>query len=57
MEISCKYKIKETLTFETEQVIEYTSGIRDSCQTLPRHIQQLVDNIPDLELLNGTEET
>jgi hypothetical protein len=38
-------------------VIEYTSGIGDSCQTLPRHIQRLVGNIPDLELLNGTEAT
>jgi hypothetical protein len=57
MEIFCKYKIKETLITETEHVIEYTSGIRDSCQTLPWHIQRLVSNIPDLELLNGTEET
>jgi hypothetical protein len=47
---------KETLTTETEHVIEYTSGIVDSCQTLPRHMQKLVGNIPDLELLNGTEE-
>jgi hypothetical protein len=38
-------------------VIEYTSGIRDSYQTLPRHIQRLVGNIPDLELLDGTKET
>jgi malic enzyme len=57
MEISCKYKIKEILIIETEHVIEYTSGIGDSCQTLPRHIQRLVGNMPDLELLNGTEET
>jgi hypothetical protein len=38
-------------------VIKYTSVIGDSCQTLPRHIQRLVGNIADLELLNGTEET
>jgi hypothetical protein len=38
-------------------VIEYTSGIGDSFQMLPRHIQRLVGNIPELELLNGTEET
>jgi hypothetical protein len=57
MEIACKYKIKETLITEKEHVIEYISGIGDSCQTLPRHIQQLVGNISDLELLNGTEET
>jgi hypothetical protein len=57
MEIARKYKIKETFTIEADHVIEYTSGIGDSCQTLPRHIQRLVGNIPDLELLNGTEET
>jgi ribonuclease HI len=38
-------------------VIEYTSVIGDSCQTIPRHIQRLVGNIPDLEFINGTEET
>jgi ribonuclease HI len=38
-------------------VIEYTSGIVDSFQMLPRHIQGLLGNIPDLELLNGTEAT
>jgi malic enzyme len=57
MEISCKNKIKETLTTETEHVIEYTSGIGDSFQMLPRYIQRLVSNIPDLKLLNGTYET
>jgi malic enzyme len=56
MEIVRKYKIKETLKIETDPVITYTSGIGDSCQTLPRHIQRLVDNIPDLELLNISEE-
>jgi malic enzyme len=49
MEIVHKYKIKETLTIETDHVITYTSGIRDSCQALPRHIQRLVGNIPKLE--------
>jgi hypothetical protein len=38
-------------------VITYTSGIRDSYQALPRHIQRLVGNISDLELINGSEET
>jgi hypothetical protein len=48
MEIVRKYKIKETLTIKTDHVITYTSGIGDSCQALPRHIQRLVGNIPDL---------
>jgi malic enzyme len=56
MDIVRKCKIKETLTIETYHVITYTSGIGYSCQTLPRHIQRLVGNIPDLELLNGSEE-
>jgi hypothetical protein len=38
MEIVRKYKIKDTLTIETDHVITYTSGIGDSCQALPRHI-------------------
>jgi hypothetical protein len=37
-------------------VITYTSGIGDNCQALQRHIQRLVGNIPDLELLNRSEE-
>jgi hypothetical protein len=56
MEILRKYKIKETLTIERDHVITYTSGIGDGFQALPRHIQRLVGNIPDLELLNGSEE-
>jgi hypothetical protein len=56
MEIVRKCKIKEALTIETDHVITYTSGIGDSCQTLPRHIQRLVGNMPDLKLLNGSEE-
>jgi hypothetical protein len=55
VEIIRKYKIKETFTIETDHVITYTSGIGDSCQALPRHIQRLVGNIPKLELLNGAE--
>jgi hypothetical protein len=55
MEIVRKYKIKETLKIETDHVITYTSGIGDSCQALPRHIQRLVGNIPELEVLNGAE--
>jgi hypothetical protein len=57
MGIACKCKIKETLTTETEHVIEYKSGIGDSCQTLPRNLQRLVGIIPDLKLIDGTEET
>jgi malic enzyme len=56
MEIVRKYKIKETLTIETDHVITYTSGIGDSCQSLLRHIQRLVGNILELELLNGSGE-
>jgi hypothetical protein len=56
MDIVRKYKIKETLTIETDHVITYTSGIGDICQALPRHIQRLVGNIHELELLNGSEE-
>jgi hypothetical protein len=56
MEIVRKCKIKETLTIETDHVITYTSGIGDSYQTLPRHIQRLVGNILDLKVLNGSEE-
>jgi hypothetical protein len=36
-------------------VITCTSGIGDSCQAVPRHIQRLFSNIPELELLNGAE--
>jgi hypothetical protein len=36
-------------------VSTYTSGFGDSCQELPRHIQRLVGNIPELEVLNGAE--
>jgi ribonuclease HI len=56
MEIVRKYKINETSIIEIDHVITYTSGIGGSYQALPRHIQRLVGNIPDLELLNGSEE-
>jgi hypothetical protein len=38
-----------------EHVIEYTSDSGDSCHTLPRHIQRLVGNIPEIEVPNGME--
>jgi calcineurin-like phosphoesterase len=56
MEKVRKYKIKETLTIETDHVITYISGIGDRCQELPRHTQRLVGNIPEFEILNGSEE-
>jgi hypothetical protein len=34
-------------------VVEYTSGIGETCHTLPRHIQRLVGNIPELDVPNG----
>jgi hypothetical protein len=46
METVRKYKIKETLTIETDHVITYTSGIGYSYQALPRHMQRIVGNIP-----------
>jgi hypothetical protein len=55
MEIVGKSKIKETLTIETDHVTTYTPGIGDSFQALRRHIQRLVSNIPELEVLNGAE--
>jgi hypothetical protein len=48
MEIVNKYKIKEIQMAVIEHVTEYTSGIGDSCHTLPRHIQRLVGNIPEI---------
>jgi hypothetical protein len=57
MEIAGKHKIKETQTPVTEHVIEYTSGIGDSCHKLQRHIQILVGNIPELEVPNGMDVT
>jgi hypothetical protein len=53
---SAQVQNKGTLTIETDHVITYTSDIGDSCQALPRHMQRLVGNIPDLEFLNRSEE-
>jgi hypothetical protein len=57
MEISNKYKINEIQMDVIEHMIEYTSGIGDTCHTLPRHIQRLVGDIPELEVLNGMDVT
>jgi malic enzyme len=57
MKIFNKYKIKEIQMDVIEHVIEYTSGIGDSCHTLPRHIQRLVGNIPEIEVQNGMDVT
>jgi hypothetical protein len=57
MEIANKYKIKETQKDVIEHVIEYTSGSGDTSHTLPRHIQRLVGNIPELDVPNGMDVT
>jgi hypothetical protein len=57
MEIANKYKINEIQMDVIEHVIEYTSGIGETCQTLPRHIQILVGNIPELYVQNGMDAT
>jgi hypothetical protein len=38
-----------------EHVIEYTSGIGETCHMLPRHIHILVGNIPEIDGPNGTD--
>jgi hypothetical protein len=38
-------------------VIEYTSGIGKTCNTLPRHIQIIVGNIPELDVPNEMDVT
>jgi hypothetical protein len=48
MEIANKYRINETQMDVIERVIEYTSGIGETCYMLPRHIQRLLGNIPEL---------
>jgi hypothetical protein len=50
MEIVAKHTIIETPPTKTQHSIEYGSGIGDSCQTLPCHIQRLVGNIPDMDM-------
>jgi hypothetical protein len=57
MEIVNKYKRKEIQMAMIEHVIEYTSGIGNSCHTLPIHIQILVGNIHEIELPNGMDVT
>jgi hypothetical protein len=49
MEIVNKYKIKEIHMEVIEHVIEYTPGIGDSYHALPRHMQILVGNIPEIK--------
>jgi hypothetical protein len=56
MEIVDKHKINEAQIPTPEHLIEYTSGSGDSCNTLPRHIQRLVGNIPDIEVPSGLDE-
>jgi hypothetical protein len=56
MEIVGKHKIIEARTPTPEHPIEYTSGIGDSCRTLPRHIQQLVGNIPAMDVPRGWDD-
>jgi hypothetical protein len=57
MEIVGKQKIKETQTPVTEHVIDFTSGIGESCHTLPIHIQRLVGNIPEIQVPNVMDVT
>jgi hypothetical protein len=51
-EVANKYIINETYMDVIEHVIEYISGIGDTFNTLPRHIQSLIVNIPELDVLN-----
>jgi hypothetical protein len=57
MEIAYKYKINETEMDVKEHVIEYTSGIGETYNTLPRHIQRLVSNIRELDVPNEMDVT
>jgi hypothetical protein len=50
MEIVGKHAIRETPPTTAQYPIQYTSGIGDSCQTLPHHIQRLVGNIPEMDM-------
>jgi hypothetical protein len=56
-EIANKYKINEIQMDVIEHVIEYTSGIGETFHTLPRHLQRLVGNIPELDVPNGMDVT
>jgi hypothetical protein len=56
-EIVGKHKVNETQILMIEHMIEYTSGIGDSCHTQPRHIKRLVGNLPDIEVPRGLDVT
>jgi hypothetical protein len=56
MEIVGKHKIGVIQTPTPEHLLEYTSGNGDSCRTLPRHIQRLVGNIPDIDVPSGWDD-
>jgi hypothetical protein len=53
MEIVSTHKISEKQIPTPENPIEYTSGGGESCRILPRHIQRLVGNIPDMDVPSG----
>jgi hypothetical protein len=53
IEIANKYQINVIQMDVIEHVIEYTSGIRETCHTLPRHIHRLFGNIPELDVRHG----
>jgi hypothetical protein len=57
LEIANKYKINETQMDVIEDVIEHTSGIGETCHTLPRHIKRLVGNMPELDVPNEMDVT
>jgi hypothetical protein len=40
-----------------EHVVEYMSGIGETCHTLPIHIQRLLGNIPELDVPNEMDAT
>jgi hypothetical protein len=50
MEIVGKHAIRETPPNTEQNPIHYTSRIGDSCQILPRNIQCLVGNIPEMDM-------
>jgi hypothetical protein len=56
MEIAGKHAIQDTHPITIQYPIQYTSGIGNSCQTLPRHIQLLVGNIPEMDMPDKCDE-
>jgi hypothetical protein len=54
---SQQYKINDIQLDVIEHMIEFTSGIGETCNTLPRHIQRLVGNIPEMDVPNGMDVT